>query len=86
MKTYNRWALTQVEMALSGDSNSLSNDDRRRILTEYYGPIDPRFLGPNVQRAYAEVFAFFYQSLPVADKLSVDKTLVEAEKIKPEDF
>ena len=86
VKAYNRWALTQVEMALSGDSNSLSNDDRRRILTEYYGPIDPRFLEPNVQRAYAEVFAFFYQSLTVADKLSVDKSLATATKKKMEDF
>lgn len=86
LKAYNRWALSQVERAFSRDGNSLSNYDRSRILRDCYAPIDPRLLDANVQRAYSEVFGYFYAPLSVSDKLSVDRALAEAAKKKLEDF
>ncbi len=86
LKAYNRWALSQVERACSRDGNSLSNYDRSRILRDCYAPIDPRLLDANVQRAYSEVFGYFYAPLSVSDKLSVDRALAEAAKKKLEDF
>ena len=87
MKSYNRWALAQVDRALSRDSNSISDYGRSSILRECLGEIDPRFLDHNVQRAYGEVFSYFYSQLTtVGEKLSVDKALAQSAKKKLEDF
>lgn len=86
LKDYNRWALTNIDNALSSEYKKITNSGRSRILRDYFAKIDPRYLEPNVQRAYEEVFRYYYAQLNVAEKLSVDKALATAAKRKLEDF
>lgn len=99
---YDRWALSQIKTGYHACmSHAGIIDDKEKIakaLTDNFGRIDSRNLGPELQRIYAEVFEYIFRKLdePSKDadksfankggKLFVLETMMDMKKLSPRDF
>lgn len=66
---YDQWAMSQIRAGYKAATEHIKRvtlDDEKKIskaIVDYFGPIDLRFLSPEVQRTYSEIFELVYARL-----------------------